>query len=477
MDQIFDSQFIAMQAAFARNGIGIEIAYSPNGQASYMYQTGRLLVDARYPDIVGVIETALNDKVPPADKGEQPASPYLRVLSIDDLKNGSISVPDALDLIDAELGRRGGHGDQGDDDGKLDDGELDDAEDYEELARSGEYSPVTPVHVLHLAQNGSSASGRICPATEPEVPYCCCAPDKAGHDCPPCPPQATGNAGAGVLIGVCDTGLLEFGPYDPQPPWLGNVSSGTIDANGVIYYDPLGPPLIPVPPIPAGLYAIPRYTGHGTFVAGVASCMAPGADIQVFGDIVQGGGVLETTIVDKLMALLGAVPVPDVVNLSAGGYTRHDFMLLSFTVLRCGDVKLVAAAGNDATSRKFWPAAFKWVVGVGALGADRRDRAWFSNYGGWVDVYAPGEGLVNAYATGVYTYQEPPKRPARQIFRGMARWSGTSFSTPLVAGLIAAKMTSAQANAVEAAKLVLADAALPQNAIPGVGPALDHEHP
>jgi hypothetical protein len=468
MDQIFDSQFIAMQAAFARDGIGIEIAYSLNGQADYIYQAGRLLVDVRYPGIVDAIDTVLKGALP-ADQQEQPSTPDLRVLSIEHLDRGYLSVPEALDLLDAELGQYKGDG-KGDEDAELD-------EDYVKLARSGEYSPVTPVHVLHLAQNSGSSSGRICPATEPEVPYCCCAPDRASHDCPPCPPPAAGNAGAGVLIGVCDTGLLQFGPYAPEPPWLANVSSGTVLASGAIFYDPLGPLLASVPPIPPGLYAIPRYTGHGTFVAGVASCMAPGADIKVYGDIVIAGGVLETTIVDKLMALLAAAPAPNVVNLSAGGYTRHDFMLLSFTVLKRGGVKLVAAAGNDATRRKFWPAAFPWVVGVGALGADRRNRAWFSNYGDWVDVYAPGEGLVNAYATGVYSYQEPPKRPAQQIFHGMARWSGTSFSTPLVAGLIAATMTSAQVNAVEAAELVLADAALPQNAIPGVGPALDHEHP
>ena len=176
-------------------------------------------------------------------------------------------------------------------------------------------------------------------------------------------------------------------------------------------------------------------------------------------------------IIRKLEELI-QTQSPDLLCLAAGTYSRNGWDSVGFSDFhrRHPDIPLIAAAGNESTKRKFWPAAFDWVVGVGALATDQEHRAWFSNYGDWVDVYALGEGMVNAYATGVYTYQEPPKQPAKQTFRGMARWDGTSFSTPLVAALIADEMTRSGSTAKEATQKVL-DRARAQR-IHGVGPAL-----
>jgi len=451
MDQVFDSQFQAMKAAFAQDGIGIEIAYTPAGGPDYLYQTDRLLIDNRRVSIHEIQRVLPWTR--PGSPREQPSVEFLTVLSTAPREGYAyLPVPEALDLLDRELGHKYGGGD-GD----------------EKIAESGDYSPVTPVHVLHITQTGASDVGRLCAPVEPEVP-CCCPPgrkgredgegneDRARDDCRPCPPPAGDNAGAGVLIGICDTGLLADIAH---APWLAGVTGQT---------DPLGPLLVGVPPIPDGLHAIPHYTGHGTFAAGMARCQAPGADVYVSHGILTSGAVLETVIVDKLVEMLEHQPAPQVVNLSAGAYTRHDLQLLSFTAFNGGGITLTAAAGNDATHRKFWPAAFSWAIGVGALGADHRDRAWFSNYGDWVNVYTVGEGLVNAYATGLYTYQEPPKRPAQQIFDGLARWCGTSFAAPLVAGLIAVQMASANVTAAEATATVLQQAV--DQAIPGVGPVL-----
>jgi hypothetical protein len=415
-DAVFSSQFQDMRDEFAREGISIEVAYTPSGRADYIYETARLLARA---DVVGRIREVLPGAVL-VDEDDQPDAESLRVLSIAELREGYLTVPQALDVLDERL-------------------------DIENPARDGGFPPWSPVHILHTTPTPGTV--RACAPTEPEVP-CCRTPDEP---CPPCPPTAP-DGGAGVLIGVCDTGLLA----DIAPaPWLAGVTGEV---------DPLGPPL------PGGLHDIPRYCGHGTFAAGVARCQAPDSDMIVARHFPMSGAEREWMVVQKLREMLARDPAPQVINLSAGSYTRNDWLMLAFSAFDYGGVTLTAAAGNEATDRKFFPAAFEWAVAVGALGADRRNRAWFSNYGDWVDVYAPGEGLVNAFATGKYTYKEPPKRPAAQVFDGRARWSGTSFSAPLVAGLIAAQMSQTGASADDATQAVLAQAQAQE--ISGVGPVL-----
>jgi hypothetical protein len=297
----------------------------------------------------------------------------------------------------------------------------------------------TPNHVLSICPVAP------CPASEP---------DGIPGDAPPDPGTCPGG-GEGILVYVPDTGLLADAT---EHPWLAGVSGEL---------DPLPPP------DSAGQVLIPLYTGHGTFVSGVLRCMAPLCQVRVTRDFRVAGGISECKLVKQLSQALGLMP--DIISLSAGCTSRKDLPLLSFEVfwrhyLNYKGLIMVAAAGNNATRRPFWPAAFPHVVSVGALASNWRVRAHFSDYGSWVDAFAPGEELVNAYATGLYRYSEPPRIGEQRAFAGMARWSGTSFATPLVAGLIASRMSRTGENGRQAAAGLLATARAQATA--GVGPVL-----
>lgn len=298
----------------------------------------------------------------------------------------------------------------------------------------------SPDHVLYVTRGAAGC----CPATEPELP----------PSTDPVPAVSSNlRDGSGVLVSVVDTGWHPPAATHPDTPWLKGVTGDqeTIDPN-----------------------AIHPYAGHGTFVAGIVRCVAPAAQVRVEGFLPHGGAIYESEMVVQLFQTLRLGP--DIISLSAGTHSRNHQPLLSFlafweTGLRhLKGTVLVAAAGNDGDRIPFWPAAFPWSVSVGALRRRGRRRATFSNYGSWVDVYAKGMDLVNAYPKGDFTCQEPPNVGEVRTFSGMASWSGTSFSTPTVAGVIAARMSNTGESARVAADALLALAR--QNAIPGVGAVL-----
>jgi subtilisin family serine protease len=298
----------------------------------------------------------------------------------------------------------------------------------------------TTEKLLHI----TPSTGGGCPSTEP-------VPVPPGT--PPDPPVSTDRqAGRGVRVVVIDTGL------DRRTarllPWMRGVR-GDSDL-GVTRTKPLAP-----------------YAGHGTFIAGVVRTMAPRARVVVRRGLPYDGCQWERNLLD-LMARSLAEDRPDVISLSAG--TLSDDRLALFkgfhreVLSHYKGVAIVAAAGNDGWSRCFWPAASAWTTSVGALADDWHSRARFTNHGGWVDVYAPGQHLVNAYPAGWFQYREPKNYQRPVVFKGMARWSGTSFATPVVAGLIAARMSRTGENGTDAAAALVRRAR--KRAIRGVGAVL-----
>jgi hypothetical protein len=307
--------------------------------------------------------------------------------------------------------------------------------------------------------------------------HCCAAiePEQVAADAVPVPrPQyhtdALSRHGAGVHVRVLDTGLVLDAVQAHD--WMIGVD-GEEDTS-----------VRPGQPIP-------QDGGHGTFTAGCVRVAAPEASVRVVN--VPGGpsrrsegvdaigAAFESDLADLLRKQLVAddgqdpIAVPDIVVLNFAGTTRSGrppvalAALYDSVIQHLDEVLILAPAGNEGDERKNWPASFEWVVSVGALAEDGQRAPW-SNHGRSVNVYAPGDRLVNAYPEGEYTPTWDGQQHQPLPFHGMARWSGTSFSTPLVAGLVAARMSSTGQSSRRAWQSLL-DLAERQ-AVPGVGPVL-----
>ncbi|MFC6084583.1 S8/S53 family peptidase [Sphaerisporangium aureirubrum] len=250
------------------------------------------------------------------------------------------------------------------------------------------------------------------------------------------------------------------------PPWLSDRRPGpTHDAEGFVR----------------------EYVGHGTFIAGLIMAIAPHTRVRVSNKMIHAGCLLEEAFVDQLLDALKP-GWPTIISLSAGAANGRFTTLIGMerfmdALAAHPGTLLVAAAGNNGSDAPFWPAASAHypsrndgVVSVGALRVDGEEGACFSDHGEWVRVYAPGERLVGAFLGAdvpqEYRYQHSTFErcrylasfhdpflydctcgfPARvghlsggdpadtAIFSGRARWSGTSFSTPIVAAMIADHM-------------------------------------
>ncbi|MCX5782812.1 MAG: S8 family serine peptidase, partial [Elusimicrobia bacterium] len=105
--------------------------------------------------------------------------------------------------------------------------------------------------------------------------------------------------------------------------------------------------------------------------------------------------------------------------ISASWGSANNSNLLNDAIKYANDrgVIMVFAAGNNNSSQAYYPAANPLVISVGAT--DNKDtKAIFSNYGDWIDVFAPGVDIYSTCPNNTYGSK-----------------SGTSSSCPFVAGL------------------------------------------
>jgi subtilisin family serine protease len=156
--------------------------------------------------------------------------------------------------------------------------------------------------------------------------------------------------------------------------------------------------------------------GHGTMTTGLIHLVAPNAKILPLKAFTSNGQAYVSNIV---AALYYAVQQnADVVNMSFDVSTPSQALTQAISYANQSGLILVAAAGNENTSAPVYPAALNSnVMGIAST-SNYDTRSTFSNYGN-TDVWiaAPGEYVISTFPGGTY-----------------AAASGTSFSSPLVAG-------------------------------------------
>ena len=169
--------------------------------------------------------------------------------------------------------------------------------------------------------------------------------------------------------------------------------------------------------------------GHGTHVSGIIAAESNNSvgiagvcphcsimPVRAGWKTTSGGGALFNTDVDQ--AIRYAVDNDaDIINMSIGG-SESSLIQQAIQYAHNQGVILVAAAGNNNTQYKSYPAGYENVIAVSAT--DHNDqKANFSNYGSWVDVAAPGVNILSTVPHHAY-----------------AAMSGTSMATPHVSGLV-----------------------------------------
>jgi thermitase len=163
--------------------------------------------------------------------------------------------------------------------------------------------------------------------------------------------------------------------------------------------------------------------GHGTHVAGIVHLAAPKAKLMPL-------RVLDREGYGSVFHVAEAIAFADgkganVINLSLGTPSWSMLMREKVDAAIANGAVVVAAAGNYNSAQPQYPAsnlvpptavAKDGLLAVTSVSSVEK-KSDFANWGPWVDIAAPGEEILSAYPVSRYAY-----------------WSGTSMSTPFVAG-------------------------------------------
>jgi subtilisin family serine protease len=157
--------------------------------------------------------------------------------------------------------------------------------------------------------------------------------------------------------------------------------------------------------------------GHGTEVLGMIHLVAPTAKLLPVKSFASDGSA---TLSNILAGIYYAVQNhANVINMSFELSSSSNELSKAINYATAHSVICVASSGNDGLQEVVYPAGYSNVIGVGSTNYFEQ-RSSFSNYGQIVWVAAPGENIVSTYPFGSYSVT-----------------SGTSFTSPMVAGAAA----------------------------------------
>lgn len=221
--------------------------------------------------------------------------------------------------------------------------------------------------------------------------------------------------------------MLPFlGVVGDHSQWGKGVTIAVLDS-GVVGDTTFGEGRLRYLDIGQGLVGSTDGDGHGTAVAALAAGagygaegVAPSADILSI-RVTGADGVSDLfTLAQGIQT--GVDSGASVINISLGAYQNSLVLSQAIEYAYSRGVVVVAAAGNDQAAQLTWPAADTRVISVGAVDA-LEQQATFSNSGGTLSLTAPGYGINTAWTNG-----------DRVVF------DGTSASSPIVAGAVAAML-------------------------------------
>lgn len=178
----------------------------------------------------------------------------------------------------------------------------------------------------------------------------------------------------------------------------------------------------------------PDNNGHGTAVASVISSAFTAENERVIGAS-NGVKLLGVSAASKdeagktVFSLIDLFSAYDyiaskiqsglkikVVNMSYGSFSGSSYHEKKLDNLFLRGATLVASAGNESVNTKYYPSGYENVLSVSSVNSSDA-RSYFSNYGPDLDLCAPGENILTA------------------SLQGYSRKQGTSFSSPIVAGV------------------------------------------